>query len=85
MWYILGTMLYKEIHQWAKTDRAPAFMMFMVWHYFNNWKKAIFILPWPIDTSQDLTVEPVPDQEDITYDLYKAMKYSNMFFQEYQQ
>lgn len=32
-----------------------------------------------------LPVEPVPDQEDITYDLYKAMKYSNKFFQEYQQ
>ena len=32
-----------------------------------------------------LPVEPVPDQEDITYDLYKAMKYSKNFFQEYQQ
>ena len=32
-----------------------------------------------------LTVEPVADQEDIKYNLYKAMKYSNMFFQEHQQ
>ena len=58
--------------------------MFMVQHYFNNWQKGNFRFAMAHWHLPRLTVEPVPDQEDITYDLYKSMKYSNMFFQEYQ-